>query len=232
MQIAILAGGLATRLGRLAKSQPKSMLKIYGQPFIEYQIERLCKWGITDVVLCIGHLGEQIEGYLGDGRRYGVDIRYSREEELLGTGGAMKKAEPLLDDTFFTMYGDSYLLLDFGLIFSYFQARDKLALMTVYRNYDRHDKSNTVVSDGRVVKYNKREKTDDMVYIDYGAHVFRKEALELIPRNCYFPMEDLFPVLISQQQLLAYEVNERFYEIGSHRGIREFAEYIGGIRVK
>ncbi len=227
MQIVILAGGLATRLGELTESQPKTMLRIQGRPFVEYQVELLRKQGIKDIVMCIGHLGEQIESHLGNGRKYGVDIRYSHEDEPLGTGGAIKKAEAMLNKEFFTMYGDSYLLLDLWSVYSYFRTKNKLALITVYKNYDSYDISNTAISNCLVTRYNKKEKTEDMVYIDYGVHVFKKEALELMPENGYYPMEDLFPTLISQKQLLAYEVSERFYEIGSLQGLKEFGQYLG-----
>jgi NDP-sugar pyrophosphorylase family protein len=228
MQIAILAGGLATRLGDLTKDEPKSLMNINGRKFIEYQIEQLKKQKIKDIVICTGHLGDKLEGYLGDGTRYGIDIKYSHEERPLGTAGALKNAEKLLDDVFFTIYGDSYLFLDFGGMFSYFNARSKLAMMAVYKNCDRHDKSNTSVSGGMVTGYSKNGRTGDMVYIDYGAHIFRRKALELVPDGRYFPLEELFPVLISQKQLLAYEARDRFYEVGSVRGIQEFSEYLRG----
>jgi MurNAc alpha-1-phosphate uridylyltransferase len=230
MQVAILAGGLATRLGELTRNEPKSLLKIQGRPFIEYQIEQIRRQGITDIVICTGHLGEPIERYLGDGARYGVNIRYSREDRPLGTAGALKKALNLLDDEFFTMYGDSYLSLDFARIFSYFIKQDKLALMTVYKNRDRHDKSNTSVRGNLVAAYSKNGRTEDMVYIDYGAHIFRKLAFEPVPADRYFSLEDLFPALISLKQLLAFEVHDRFYEIGSTQGIQDFTEYIRGKR--
>jgi NDP-sugar pyrophosphorylase family protein len=230
MQIAILAGGLATRLGELSKNEPKSLLKIQGRPFIEYQIDHLRRQGITDILICNGHLGESIERYLGQGTRYGVTIKYSREDRPLGTAGALKKAASLLNDTFITMYGDSYLCIDFPMIMDYFLARDKLALMTVYKNRDRHDKSNTSISGSLVTGYSKNGRTKPMVYIDYGAHVFRKSVLELIPGDRHYPLEDLFPILISQRQLLAFEVRQRFYEIGSVAGIRDFTEYVKGQR--
>ena len=228
MQIAILAGGLATRLGKLTKNEPKSLLKIQDKPFIEYQIEQITRRGITDIVMCTGHLGEQIERYLGNGTRYGLNIRYSHEDRPLGTAGALKKAAKELDNEFITMYGDSYLFLDFSRLFTHFLARDGLALMTVYKNHDHHDKSNTAISGGLVTAYSKNGQTGDMVYIDYGAHMFRKQALELVPEERYFPLEDLFAVLISQNQLLAFEVRERFYEIGSAQGIQDFNNYIRG----
>jgi N-acetyl-alpha-D-muramate 1-phosphate uridylyltransferase len=228
MQIAILAGGLATRIGELAKNQPKSLIEIQGKPFIEYQIEQIKKQGITDILVCTGHLGEQLQRYLGKGTRYGLNIKYSHEDKPLGTAGALKKAAKMLDNEFLAMYGDSYLFLDFAAIFSYFLARNRLALMTVYKNHDHHDKSNTSISGDLVTVYSKNGKSGNMVYIDYGAQMFRKPALDLIPADRYFPLEDLFPMLISLKQLLAYEARDRFYEIGSMQGIQDFREYIRG----
>ncbi len=228
MQVAIFAGGLATRLGDLTRNRPKSLVQIQGKPFLEYQLEFLKRGRVEDVVLCIGNMGEQIERYLGDGRKYGVNIKYSRESKLLGTAGALKNAQALLDDPFFTMYGDSFLSLDFNRVISYFRSWDKLALMTVYKNYDRYDRSNTEVEGNLVKKFSKKERTNDMVYIEYGVDVFRKEVLNMIPANEPYSLDDLFPRLIEQQELLAFEVNERFYEIGSPRGLKEFAQLVKG----
>ncbi len=226
IQIAILAGGLATRLGELTKDRPKSLLEFQGKPFIELQIAQFSRQGIRNIVICTGHLGDLIESCLGNGSRYGLNIRYSHEDRPLGTAGALKKASPLLNSVFITVYGDSYLFLDIRGLFDYFLSRGRPALMTVYENYDLHDRSNTAISGGLVTGYSKNGRTPDMVYIDYGAHIFRKEILDLIPADCYYPLEALFPALISQKQLLAFKVKKRFYEIGSRQGIQEFAAYI------
>jgi NDP-sugar pyrophosphorylase family protein len=226
MQVVILAGGLATRLGDLARNQPKSMLRIGGKTFLEYQLELLKREGIKNIVLCIGHMGEQIERHFGDGRRYGVNIMYSLEDRLLGTAGALKKAEHLLDNIFFTMYGDSYLSMDFPATMRYFKSRNKLALMTVYKNCDHYDRSNTVVEGNLVKKFSKKEKPEAMVYVEYGANILKKEALNMIPGNQFYSLDDLFPRLIEMGELLAFEVKERFYEIGSPQGLTEFERYI------
>ena len=226
MQVAILAGGLATRLGNLTRNQPKSMVKVLGRPFFEYQLELLGKSGIKNIILCTGYMGEQIERCFGNGKRYGVNIRYSFEDTPLGTAGALKKAENLLDGVFFTIYGDSYLFLDFSLAMSYFQSQNKLALMTVYKNYNCYERSNTVIEGNLVKKFSKKEKTEDMVYIEYGANIFKKAVLEMIPENQFCSLDELFPRLIDQKQLLAFEVKERFYEVGSPLGLTEFVEFI------
>lgn len=228
IQVVILAGGQGTRLGEVTKGRPKSMVLVRGRPFLEYQLELLKAQGIRDVVLCIGHLGEQIGRYFGNGERIGLDIRYNLEDRPLGTAGALKNAASLLNDTFFTMYGDSYLFLDFRHVMSYFQSQKKLALMTVYRNHDYYDRSNAATQGNLVKKYSKQERTPDMVYIDYGANIFRKEVLSLVPEDQPYRLEELFPRLIERGELLAFEVRERFYEIGSLQGLRDFKKYVGG----
>lgn len=207
------------------------MITIEGKPFLEYQLEMLKKKGIQDVVLCTGYKGEQIQDYFGDGKGFGVNIRYSVEKTPLGTAGALKNAVALLNDIFTVIYGDSYLFLDFGKMMAHFNSFDKTGMMTVYQNLDRFDKSNTIIEGDFVIKYSKTDKSEAMKYIDYGANVFRKKVLETIPRDRFYALEELFAKLIEQKQLLSYEVKERFYEIGSTEGLAEFGRFIknGGI---
>jgi MurNAc alpha-1-phosphate uridylyltransferase len=226
MQIVIIAGGFATRLGELTKHQPKSMLNFGGKPFLEHQVEFLRRAGCTDIVLCLGYLAQSIVDYFGDGQKFGVKIRYSIEDKPLGTAGALKKAAPLLQNTFFTLYGDSYLFPDCAAINTYFETHAKLALMTVFDNHDKFDKSNTAIEGNFVTRYSKLEKTPDMHYIDYGINLFNKKMLGLIPDNQSFPLETVFSRLIEERQLLAYEVEARFYEVGSLSGVDEFRQYI------
>jgi NDP-sugar pyrophosphorylase family protein len=226
-QIVVLAGGLATRLGDLTKSQPKSMIRICDKPFLQYQLELFKKNGIYRVVLCLGYLGEQIESYFGTGSRFGMDIKYSFDNKPLSTAGAIKNAAPLLDDEFFTIYGDSYVFLDFVAVYNYFQSKDRLGLMTVYKNNNQYDSSNTVIRDEYVIKYNKRQKTNDMNYIEYGVNLFKKEILSRIPQDNFYELGDVFNSLVEDKQLLAYEVTDRFYEIGSLNGLADFKKYIG-----
>ena len=225
MQVAILAGGMAKRLGSLTSNRPKSLIEISGKPFLEYQLDFLRKGGITKVVLCLGHMGEQIARHFGEGRRYGVSISYSFEDSLLGTAGALRRARRLLDDSFFVMYGDSYLFPDFNQVMAFFNSHKKLALMTVYKNYDRYDRSNTVIEGNLVKLYSKTEKTDDMIYIDYGLNILSQDCLEFIPENQLYSLEELFTRLIEKEELLAFEVKERFYEIGSPQGLKEFENF-------
>jgi NDP-sugar pyrophosphorylase family protein len=226
IQVVILAGGMATRLGELTKNRPKSLVEIQGKPFLAYQLELLKDHEISDIVLCIGHLGGQIRKAFGDGSNYGVHLTYSLEDEPLGTAGALKNAAPYLNDTFLVIYGDSYLLLDFVKIYAYFLTQQKLSLDTVFRNNDAFDASNIVIRDNMVEGYSKSEKTPDMVYIDCGAVIFHKEVLQLIPEDHFYSLEELFLRLIEKEQLLAFEVKEKFYEIGSPQGLKDFEAFI------
>jgi len=226
IQVVILAGGRATRLGELTKNRPKSLVEIQGKPFLAYQLELPKDHEISDIVLCIGHLGGQIRKAFDGGSNYGVHLTYSLEDEPLGTAGALKNAAPYLNDTFLVIYGDSYLLLDFVKIYAYFLTQQKLSLDTVFRNNDAFDASNIVIRDNMVEGYSKSEKTPDMVYIDCGAVIFHKEVLQLIPEDHFYSLEELFLRLIEKEQLLAFEVKERFYEIGSPQGLKDFEAFI------
>jgi NDP-sugar pyrophosphorylase family protein len=139
----ILAGGLATRLRPLTERIPKALVEVVGRPFLEHQIELLKRNEITDIILCVGYLGEMIEQRYGNGDALGVRIRYSFDgARLLGTGGAIKKALPLLPDSFFVLYGDSYLPVDYQAVAAAFWKAGRPALMTVYANCDAWDTSN------------------------------------------------------------------------------------------
>lgn len=227
MQIVILCGGLATHLRPLTEKIPKSMVKIGEKPFLEHQLELLKKNNISDIILCIGYKGKEIENYFGEGKKFGVKIRYSKEKEkLLGTGGALKKAENLLNDVFLVMYGDSYLPFDFRAAIDYFNKFDKFSLMTVYRNQNRYQKSNILVEDNLVKRYDKENPTKEMEYIDYGVSIFRKKALKFIPTNQVCDLSQLHKALIKRNQLLAFESKVRFYTIGSFKELEEFKKYI------
>ena len=108
--LVILAGGKATRLGNIVKDIPKSLVMVAGKPFIEHQLKLVASKGIKQVVICIGIMGQQIQDFVGDGSSFGIQVSYSLDgDALLGTGGAVMKALPLLPETFMLMYGDSYL---------------------------------------------------------------------------------------------------------------------------
>lgn len=226
MQLVILCGGLATRLGLLAKKIPKSMILVDGKPFLEYQIEYAKQFGINDIVLCVGHISNYIENYFDDGHAFGVSIRYSYDgDKLLGPIGALKRASSYLDDVFFSLYGDSFVFVDYKNMYDVFFKKNKIGMMSVFQNFDKTDSSNLVVCDGRVVKYN-NEKTKDMTFIDYGVSIFRKKALDFIPKNIFFSTKDFYSKLVDLNELLAYEMKKRFYHIGNPSALKEFRSFV------
>ena len=226
LPVAIIAGGLATRLGSITKKIPKSLVDVAGQPFITRQLDYLRVQGITCVVLCLGYLGEQVQEVVGDGSAFGLEVGYSWDgPRLLGTGGALRQALPLLGEQFFVFYGDSYLPIDFHAVEQDFFASGKPALMTVLKNDDRWDKSNVLFCDGRIIEYNKRVPSPEMAHIDYGLGVLSASVLENVSTNEPFDLADIYHELSVRGLLAGYEVFERFYEIGSHKGLDETIEY-------
>lgn len=220
--VALLAGGLATRLRPMTEKTPKSMVLVAGEPFIAHQLRLLVRQQVKDVVICCGYLGEQIEKFVGDGSSFGLRVHYSHDgERLLGTGGAIKQALPLLGKAFFVMYGDSYLLQPIAPVWHAFLEAGLLGLMTVFRNVGRWDASNVEFRGGRVLRYEKDVKDNSMQYIDYGLGVIRSDVFDWWPFPDAFDLQSLYQMLVKEGLLAGYEVAHRFYEIGSHAGLQE-----------
>lgn len=225
--VAILAGGVATRLRPITETIPKALVEVAGRPFIDHQLRLLRANGYRRVVLCIGYLGEMIEAHLGDGSRCGMEITYAHDGQVLrGTGGALRQALPFLGDSFFILYGDSYLPCDYRKAEAAFHESGKLGLMTVYRNANRWDKSNVVFADGEIILYDKRTSVPAMEYIDYGLGILRSEVLQAYPADTSFDMTDVYKGLVERKELAGYEIKERFYEIGSHTGLKETEDFL------
>jgi NDP-sugar pyrophosphorylase family protein len=222
---AVLAGGLATRLRPITRTVPKALVEVAGKPFLDHQLTLLRDRGFRRVVLCVGHLGDQIESFVGDGLRWGLDIRVSPDgDRLLGTGGALRRAVPLLGEAFWVLYGDSYLDIDYAAVLGDFRARGCDALMTVLRNDNRWDRSNVVFQDGRLVCYNKRVTTPEMTHIDYGATLLRRETVTSRSPEQAWDLADLYHDLAAAGRMAGHEVTQRFYEIGSPAGLAEADE--------
>jgi NDP-sugar pyrophosphorylase family protein len=220
--VAILAGGLATRLRPITAKIPKSLVPVAGKPFLAHQLELLRSRGIRRVVLCVGHLGEMIQRDFGDGSAFDVRLDYSFDgPHLLGTGGAVKRALPLLGDEFFVLYGDSYLPVEYHPIAEFLRGTGKPGCMTVYRNEGRYDTSNVVFRDGEIVVYDKQNRSSQMQYIDYGLSLFTAPVFGSCAPDRPFDLAEVMGRLVRAKQLAGYEVHERFYEMGSPAGLAE-----------
>ncbi len=228
---AVLCGGLAMRLRPITEKIPKSLVPINGEPFIVHQLRLLRSKGIDRAVLCAGFLGEMIEEVVGNGTSFGMHVSYSFDGgTLLGTAGAVRKALPVLDDNFFVLYGDSYLTCNYGAVADTFEFAQRRGLMTIYRNEDRYDLSNVEAAEGRILRYDKRVRTSDMQYIDYGLGVFARSVFEELPADEIRDLASVYETLLAAGELTGYEVKDRFYEIGSAQGIRDLEEYLEASR--
>jgi len=227
LPVVILAGGLATRLGNLAQNIPKSLVPICGRPFIDWQIESLKESGVTDILICIGHLGEQISNHLGNGNKFGVNIEFSSDGPIkLGTGGAILAAINKLPDNFMITYGDSYLPTNFHKITNHFFEKKAKVLMAVYKNKEKTEKSNCHFEDGLIQLYSKNYLTKEMNYVDYGLSLLNKSVFDSKRVNSRFDLAELFEDLSISSNLIGYEVQERYYEVGSLRGIKNLERYL------
>jgi MurNAc alpha-1-phosphate uridylyltransferase len=224
LPVAILAGGLATRLRPLTETIPKSLIPISGEPFIAHQLRLLKSRGLERVVLCVGYLGEMVQEFVGDGASFGLAVDYSSDgTEPLGTAGALKRAAPLLADAFFVVYGDSYLPCNYRDVESAFFASGKQGLMTVFRNEGSFDSSNVEFDGGAILAYDKQNRTPRMRHIDYGLGVLKRSVITDLPGGPY-DLAKVYQELLTRDELAALEMTERFYETGSFEGIQSFAE--------
>ncbi len=231
LPVAILAGGLATRLRPITEKVPKLLVEVAGEPFFSHQIRLLKSAGLTHLVLCVGYLGEKIVELYGDGSQWGVTIEYAFDgPKLLGTGGALIAALPKLGDAFYVLYGDSYLPVDYRAVGAAFLASGQLGLMTVYENHGRYDTSNVWFEAGELKVYDKQNRLPQMHHIDYGLGVFRAAAFDGFPRDAVVDLAAVQTRLCHRHQLAGYEIKQRFYEIGSPEGLQELDALLRGLR--
>jgi MurNAc alpha-1-phosphate uridylyltransferase len=227
LPVAILAGGLATRIRPMTQGLPKALLNIAGKPFIFHQLELLRKQGADRVVLCLGHLAEQVVAAVDNGHQFGLAIQFSFDgNELLGTGGALKRALPLLGESFFVLNGDSYLRCSLTDIQTAFERARRPALMTVLRNDGRWDRGNVVFRNGEVIEYDKTSWRPDMTHIDFGLSVLSSSVFSRYGETRVIDLADICRDLSKLGQLAAVEVADRFYEVGSVQGIRDTEAYL------
>ena len=229
MQAVILAGGLATRMHPHTRSVPKSLLEVAGRPFIDWQLELLASSGMTEVVLCIGHLGDAIRSHVGQGARHGLAVRYAEERpgRLLGTAGALRAALGMLAPRFLVTYGDSYLSFDYAAPLRLLERHgDCDGVMAINRNAGRFEPSNVETDGEWVIRYRKDATGPELDHIDYGASAFRREVIEALPPGVALGLDRVQEELAARRRLRALVVHERFFEIGSPAGWAELEHHL------
>lgn len=229
IQVVILAGGMGTRIKSVAGDLPKALIPVADKPFILHQFELLKKNGLTDVLLLTGYRGEMIEDVVGDGSEFGMHVDFVQEDpdSLLGTGGALLNAKDKLADAFMTLYGDSYLPVDYRAMAEWYQAQQRPAVMSVYFNRGQWDHSNVRIDGDRVAYYDKTAKEGEADYIDYGLSILTRDIVESYAEAPMpLDMAVILMDLVQKDKLAAYEVSQRFYEIGKPSGLEELDQLL------
>ena len=225
--VIILAGGLATRLRPITEKIPKALVEVGGQPFIAHQLRLLKSYNVQYVIVSAWYKGEMIREYVGNGNPFGLDVQYVFDgDRPLGTAGAIRQALPLLKSPFFVLYGDSYLPCDYADVQAHFDRHMQPSLMTIYRNHGKWDTSNVEMLNNKILCYDKKERTPRMEFIDYGLGIFKPEVFAPLPQGQSADLTEVYQKLVAQRHLLAYEVKQRFYEVGSFDGLRELDELL------
>jgi NDP-sugar pyrophosphorylase family protein len=220
--IAVLAGGLATRMRPLTEQVPKALLEVAGEPFIAHQLRLFARQGIKDVKLLVGHCWEQIEAFAGDGSRFGVQVDYIVDgPTLLGTGGAVRRAINRLGPEFLVTYCDSWLDAPYAPVVEAFHASGQPGLMCVFRNENRWDTSNVQFENGVIRRYSKKFRLPEMHHIDWGLGMLKASAVAPRPTDEPWDLAELYQELATAGRLAGYEMARRFYEIGSFKGLAE-----------
>ncbi len=228
MQAVILAGGLGTRLRPITEEVPKAMVPANGQPFLLTLLELLKSQGIIDVVLCIGYQGEKVKDFFGDGARVGLTVVYSEEKgKLLGTGGAIKQAQNLLDECTFIINGDTYLPINYMDVAKAFHKLGKQSMMVVYDNYEYTGVRNNVKLDQETMVIKHDKAADDCDYVEAGVLILKREVMDYLKEGEPVSLgKGLYPTLIRQRQMAAYITQQRFYDIGTPQQLRVFEDYL------
>lgn len=207
MKVVILAGGLGTRLGALARGLPKAMIMVAGRPYLEYVIESFAAHELREFVFLVGHHADVIESHFRRGESFGVRIEYSREKQLLGTGGAIREASHLIGDRFILTYGDVLRRFDYDRFVD--EHPDNCLAV-----YPRLSEGNTDAANGVVTRFDK--SATNLPYVDAGFSVMRHEVIDLLPPDgvCSFEQE-VYSKLATRRELEAEVVNHDFYDIGT-----------------
>ncbi len=229
MQAVILAGGLGTRLRPLTDKIPKVMVKVRGREFLWYVISWLGRNEIEDIILCAGRLSEEMSTRLNSWAGSGIRLRLSVEDHPLGTAGAVKNAQPLLDEEFILLNGDTYLPIPYAQILPHWEKikNEFDCLLVVYNNREKIAPNDTVLDDAGVVAAYSKRSAEGMQYVNAGLAVMKKSAFEKLPRGELQSLEeDVFPELIRRRKMAALVTSTRYYDIGTPERLKAFEEYV------
>ena len=226
--LVILAGGMAKRLGNISIDTPKCLIPVAGKPFIDWQVEYAAKQGVKDIYICSGWLANKIEEHFNEYKYKGLNITVVADgKELLGTGGAISNILKILPKSFFVLYGDTYLPIDFKALVDFHKNKinPENSLLTIYKNNSKLDVSNIIYENNVIIKYSKTKLEKKMKHIDYGLSIMTQEAFTTYRHDRFFDLGDLYEFLVEHKLIHPYLATERFYEIGTPESLAETNQY-------
>lgn len=230
IQAVILAGGLGTRLRAVLGDLPKPMAPILGKPFLEYQLLALRRYSVDKIVICLSYRAEMISEYFGDGSRLGLRIRYSVEPTPLGTGGAIKYAEPLLDRVFLVLNGDTFVDFEYGQLLQYHRQKAALATIAVTAPDDRIARGNVIINpEGQVTCFREEGvegNATQQTWCNAGMYILERPVLSRIPGGRPVSLEkESFPLLLEgREPIYALVVSGYFVDIGTPASFSRFEQ--------
>lgn len=227
MKVVIMAGGKGTRMLSIASDIPKPMIPIEGRPVLEHEIECLCEQGFTDILITVGHLGNVIMDYFGDGLKFGVHITYYFEKEPLGNAGALFQVKDQLTDDFLLLNADAMFDIDFNRFVQYHKTHDAVATLFTHPNSHPYD-SGVIIADEHMAVRKWLAKEDERPEyfknrVNAGLHVLNKRILEQTVEGGKIDLDrQLLKPLAGTGQMYCYdspeyvkdmETPERYYAV-------------------
>lgn len=214
--VVILCGGLGTRLRSVVSDRPKPMAEVNGRPFLDRLMTYVADYGFRRFILCIGHMGDRIKQYYGERDMHPLTVLFSEESEPLGTGGAVKHAEPFIrSDHFLLMNGDSWCPVDLQDLLEFHRGKESLASLVLVR-VEEADNYGTITlgEDSRVIGFEEKRDIGGDGPVNGGIYLLRKEFLGFIPSERKLSLEcDIFPRILTER-VYGYVTNKRLIDIG------------------
>ena len=211
----LLVGGRGTRLKPLTDTIPKALLEVNGKTIIEHLFDLLKKYGIRDVILCVGYLKEKIKEYFGDGSRFGVNITYADENEPLGTAGPLKLAKKYLKGSFIVSNGDELKNINIPRMFRLHKRKDALATIALTTVDDPSHYGVARLDGSRIVEFVEKPAKAPSNLINAGFYIIEPEVIDMIPDGFSMLEKDVFPQLAKMGRLRGFPFSGQWFDIGN-----------------
>lgn len=232
MKVVILAGGKGTRLSQYTSEIPKPMIKINNIPILEHQINQLKRYGLTDIILSIGYLGNVIRKYFEDGEKFGVNITYIEEKEPLGTGGVLSLVKDLINEDFIYLFGDLIFNIDWNKIIEFHKSNKAFATFLAHPNSHPYDSDLLIADENyKIERISYKSEARNFYYknlVKSGIHILSKEIFKYVERNKKqdFEKEVISKTLQDKKEIYAYKTSEYVKDMGTLQRLNEVEKYV------